>query len=47
MCRFNDIDEACGYFTAYVLAHTKLGNLATSAHIALTDCFSMIDWRLA
>lgn len=29
-----------------VLTHTKLGNLATRAHIVLTDCFSMIDWRL-
>jgi hypothetical protein len=29
-----------------VLTHTKLGNLATRAHTVLTDCFSMIDWRL-
>jgi len=29
-----------------VLTHTKLGNLATRAHIVLTDCFFMIDWRL-
>jgi len=25
---------------------TKLGNLATRTHTALTDCFSVIDWRL-
>jgi hypothetical protein len=47
MCRMNNIYEACGCFTACVLTRTKLGKLATSAHIALTDCFTMIDWRLA